>query len=392
MNPVIADLAKLRNLLDHGWQLSSVNMHSTSQSSWRTTIILKLDKQDLTLQSDDHDVFEFCIKQRVSFDESGEPAFRGIADLSRYHHEAFLFAHDYERLEKKAIQRLKAGQIRLEFSPDALIADFLKSRKWGDARFLPLKAQYFDILMMLVASGKRAADSGQRLQKQYPESVRYANRIDNLLRRAFDPFNDPIKNYLRFADIKRNEFAALSKKLIDQMAFNNDTFARLAKSGGIDGHIGLGYVIDMYRRYIDWATPLLKLVSDAVCIADGKAVPEVSMGITKRVEIIRQSSYSDIVDCVDPRIRHAASHGGISYDKDQGIVKFSGIDSDGNRKFDDFELSYAQTAKITRDFIRGFVPGIFSAFGMHQLLQLLMMTRSGDYLRLLLLIDNEAPA
>src|ERR1039457_6172754 len=191
MNPVIADLAKLRNLLDHGWQLSSVNMHSTSQSSWRTTIILKLGKQDLTLQSDDHEVFEFCIKQKVLFDESGEPAFRGIADLSRYHREAFLFAQDYERMQKNAVQRLKAGQIRLKFSPEALIAEFLKSRRWGDARFLPLKTEYFDILIVLLVSGKRAADSEQRLQKQYPESVRYANRIDNLLRKAFDPFIDP---------------------------------------------------------------------------------------------------------------------------------------------------------------------------------------------------------
>jgi hypothetical protein len=108
--------------------------------------------------------------------------------------------------------------------------------------------------------------------------------------------------------------------------------------------------------------------------------------------LIRQSSHSDVVDCVDPRIRNAASHAGVSFDKERGFVKFCGLDSDGNRRFDDFELSYAEAGRITGTFIRGFVFGIFSAFGMYQMYQLLMTIDSGEYKRLLLLIDNEAPA
>jgi hypothetical protein len=168
-----------------------------------------------------------------------------------------------------------------------------------------------------------------------------------LLRKAFDPLNDPIKNYLRFVDVNRADFAALTKQLLHEVEFNNDTFKRLATPYGVDGHIGLDHIINMYRRYIDWAVPLLKLVSDAACIADGKELPDVGLGVTKRVELIRQSSHSDIVDCVDPRIRHAASHAGVSFDKERGFVQFRGMDSDGNRKFDDFELSYAEAGRIT---------------------------------------------
>jgi hypothetical protein len=367
-------------------------MQCLSETSWRTTIVLKLAKRELALESDDDDVFGFCIKQRVLFDDNGEAAFRGIADLNRYHQEAFLFANGFEEMRKSAFERLRQGKIQLEFSPEALIAEFLKSRQWGEPRYLPLKNLYFDILMVLAVSGQRAAEAEKRLQQQYPESVRYANRIDFLLRKAFDPLKSPIKNYLRFAEINRNEFTEIAKKLSDQLAVNNDTFARLSNSGGIDGHIGLHYVIDMYRRYIDWATPLLKVISDAVCVAEGKEVPEVSLGITKRVELVQQSSYSDLVDCVDPRIRHAASHSGISYDKEQGIVKFSGLDCDGNRKFDDFELTYVETADKTRDFMRGFVPALLDAIGMHQVMQLMVTVMSGEYQRLLLLIDNESAA
>ena len=49
-------------------------------------------------------------------------------------------------------------------------------------------------------------------------------------------------------------------------------------------------------------------------------------------------------------------------------------------------------ADITRDFLRGFVRGFFCAFGMHRLLQLMLTIDSGKYKRLLLLIDNDAPA
>lgn len=212
------------------------------------------------------------------------------------------------------------------------------------------------------------------------------------MRKAFDPFNNPIKNYLRFADINRTDFFDLAHKLVDQIEFNNDAFARLSKSGSVDGHIGLQYVIGMYSRYLDWATPLLKVISDSVCVAEGKTVPEVGLGITRRVELIQRSPYSDLVDCVDPLIRHAASHNGISYVREQGIVRFCGLDSDGNRKFDDFELSYAQAADKTRDFMRGFVPGLIDGFAMHQVMQSIVTVLSGEYQQLLLLIDNEAAA
>ena len=109
--------------------------------------------------------------------------------------------------------------------------------------------------------------------------------------------------------------------------------------------------------------------------------------MTKRVDLIRRSSYADIVDCFDPRIRHAASHADISYDQDRGIVKFEGKGPD---TFDDFEMTYVEAAEKTRYFMRGFVPGLLGTIGMYQELQLAAMVQSGDYRKLLLLIDNEA--
>jgi hypothetical protein len=206
--------------------------------------------------------------------------------------------------------------------------------------------------------------------------------------KSFDPLNEPLRNYLIFADLNSQNFTDLTKKVLNEAAVNKDTFDRLAKDGSVEGHVGLHYVIDMYRRYAEAVRPLLKIVSEAVAIADGRDIPDPSLGMSKRVDLIRQSNYADIVDCFDPRIRHAASHAAISYDKERGFVMFEGAESGG---FDDFEMSYAYAAEKIRYFIRGFVPAILGTIGTYQELQLMAIVQSGDYRRLLLLIDNEAP-
>jgi len=59
-------------------------------------------------------------------------------------------------------------------------------------------------------------------------------------------------------------------------------------------------------------------------------LPDTTLGMTKRAELIRQSAYADIIDCFDPRIRHAASHNAISYDHGRGVVTIADVDGNGN--------------------------------------------------------------
>lgn len=111
--------------------------------------------------------------------------------------------------------------------------------------------------------------------------------------------------------------------------------------------------------------------------------------MSKRAEIIRQSAFSDVLDCFDPRIRHAASHNAISYDHEHGVVNFTDVDANGT-SLGTFALSYVEVSDKARAFMYGLVPGLLLAFGMRQQAQLMVTILSGEYLRLLLLIDNEA--
>lgn len=385
-----ANLEKLRSLLRAGWRFESISMQAQS-SSWRTTVVLKRGKALLTLESDEDEFFRYCIAQRRFLDENGDPMFRRVMDTGRYIDESKVFATEFDIQKKQSLERLKAGQIRLSFVPELLIADFLKSRNWGDPKYLPLKERYFDILTAIVWRGKDTPAAEQRFLAVFPEAKPYAHRVGDVLRAAFDPLKDPLKNYLRFADQSRKSFSDAAKKLIDESTFNNDMLARLSKDGSVEGQIGFRYLFDIYRRHTEWVIPLFKTFSDAVCVVEGKPPPIPSLGMTKRVELLKGTSYADIVDCFDPRIRHAASHNGISYDQNKGIITFDGMDSDGVRKFENFTLTYTEAADKTRSFVRGFIPGMLAAFGMYEQLILLTTITSGEYMRLLLLIGNEAP-
>jgi hypothetical protein len=72
-----------------------------------------------------------------------------------------------------ADQRGGTGQLRLSFVPELLIAEFLKSRKWGDPKYLPLKEQYFDILVAILWRGKDTPVAEQRFLAAFPDEVEH---------------------------------------------------------------------------------------------------------------------------------------------------------------------------------------------------------------------------
>jgi hypothetical protein len=282
-----ANLQKLRSLIKQEWQVEAITM-AHREGEWNSTVLLKHGKSELKLQSDDQEFAHFCLSTKEFFDIEGNRMFRQVADIGRYHNELEQLTIRFEEESKKAFERLKAGQIRLTFNAAGLIREFLQSRAWGDTKYLPLKNQYFDVLAAVLWESKKSADAEKRLFQVFPETERYATRITGVLMKSFDPLNEPLKNYLRFADLNNQDFTELSKKVLNEAAINKDIFDRLAKEGSVEGHIGLHYVIDMYRRYAEAVQPLLKIVGEAVAIADGKDLPAPSLGMSKRVELIQQ--------------------------------------------------------------------------------------------------------
>jgi hypothetical protein len=142
------------------------------KEEWKLAVVLKRGKGELTLQCDDQEFAHFCHSTKEFFDIKGNRMFRQVTDIGRYHNELKPLTSGFEEETKKAFERLKAGQIRLTFDPAALIRDFLQSRAWGDAKYLPLENHYFDVLAAVVWESKKAADAEKRLYQVFPEAER----------------------------------------------------------------------------------------------------------------------------------------------------------------------------------------------------------------------------
>jgi hypothetical protein len=395
LNPIKADLKKLRALVDSGWKIDSLEIRFLSQGAAfaevqpQTTVRLTRGEHQLALQSNDLDFFQFCSGLRPSLGERGIPGLRRYADLDRYYRELKDLTSEADRKLRDATHRCVSGYPARQSAPEVLVSKFLKSREWGSSAYLPLKDQYFDIQAMVWLSSRKALEAQERLQKRYPESKQYADRVDRLLSDAFGTGENPVQNYLRFTEAANLDFDEIAAKLLVEARQTDDLFRMLSSRGDIRGELGLPYLVDVYRRYAEWARPIIRVLSNAVCIAEGHPQPDPSLGLTKRCELIRRSGYSPIVDPLDPRIRNAASHNAVTYDHSRGIVQFIDVDAAGNR-LGQFELTYVEVSDKTRAFTDGLVPGLLTAFGMRQQALLLMTLFSGEYLSLILAIDNMA--
>jgi hypothetical protein len=397
MSPIQADLNKLRSLVDDdGWKIDSLEIRFLPQSPTpgdfrpQTTVRLGKDKRELVLQSEDSEFFRFCSALRQSLDEDGKPGFRRFTDLNRYHSELEQLTKDADAKRNEAVRRCMSGGQPPRSAPEPLIIEFLKSRQWGSPAYLQLKHGYFENQALTLLSSRKALEAQESLQKRYPASKVLADRVDRLLSDAFGDGENPVSSYLCFAESASLNLEEIAAKLLAEARQTGDLFRMLAtRTGGIRGDLGLPYLVDVYRRYAEWSRPLIKVLSNAVCRVEGNPQPDPSLGLTKRCELIRRSCYADIVESLDPRIRHAASHNAVKYDHSRGMVQFTDVDTNGNR-LSELELSYVEVSDKTQAFTQGLIPALLAAFGMRQQALLLMTVLSGEYLSLILLVDNMA--
>ena len=104
-----ANLQKLRSLINEEWQIEAITMQYQKQE-WKSTVVLKRGKSELTLQSDDQEFAHFCLSIKEFFDIEGNRMFRQAADIGRYDNELEPLTIRFEEESKKAFKRLKADR------------------------------------------------------------------------------------------------------------------------------------------------------------------------------------------------------------------------------------------------------------------------------------------
>jgi len=113
-------------------------------------------------------------------------------------------------------------------------------------------------------------------------------------------------------------------------------------------------------------------------------------GYEKRIELIRNSKYAGIVDCVDLDIRHSESHtANTTIDDDKGQIVLTRLLNDGSRAVVR-TYTYAQFTDMLMCMERGLLPAMLYEFGVVRFAILGTLMHSIEYVHLLLSIDNLA--
>jgi hypothetical protein len=359
---------------------------ATGTSSTSTTLVVTNGKETVRLESEEIDFCMYAMSLKDARDHSGTKILKPVANLSKYWHEMEWLARDAEIKRRKAILRLKDGKIQFEYSPKALVTKFLASREWESRKCTVLKRDHFEIQAFFLLEAKKLLDTQKDLYRKSSTSKIYCDAIDEILHKAFRTDVDCVNNYLKFQESLTSDIDDALVQAIAQRKIVEDLLCMLSARGTVPGDMGIPHLLDIYRRLSEALSPLVKVLSDAVCFIEGMPNPSPNLGFSRRCDIIKHSQYGDFLSCLDPAIRHSESHAATLIDIKKGKVYLTEI-VDGQR-CTMHEHSFKQVLEMTKDILNGLFPSLILTFSMHEFALLIVILLSTEYVDLLLCVDN----
>lgn len=391
-----ADLSKLKTMLSRGFRATGVevtfNPDPANPGAVRPHAVVSVEngKDVLRLESDDFDFSMYSLSLHAARDQAGTRQLRPIANSNRFWEEMEQLCRDADSKRLAAFKRIDSGAFRFDYNPQSLLTKFLASRDWGSSEFTPLKRDHFEIQAYFLRYVQQLLETKKQMHARKPATKQYEDIVDEILMKAFRTDVDFVNNYLRFHDLAKLDVEDAIVQASQQHKIVEDLIGMLAARGTVDGAVGIPHLLDIYRRLAESTVPFIRTISDAICIANGRPLPDTSLGYAKRCDIVRSSPYARLLDCLDPEIRHSESHTATKVDKPAGKVFLTEV-IDGRRTILR-EYTFKQVADMTRELQDALFPALLMAFYMHELVCILVILMSREYVELLLNIDNLAGA
>lgn len=321
-----ADLPKLNTLLSRGFRATGVQVTFNADPNNPGAVLphavvsVENGKDVLKRESDDFDFSMYSLSLKAARDQAGTRQLQPIADSNKYWDEMEQLCRDADAKREAAFKRLDSGAFRFDYNPQSLLTKFLASRDWGSPEFTPLKRDHFEIQAYFLRYAQQLLGTQKQMHARKPATQRYGEIVDDILRNAFRTDVDFVTNYLRFHDLAKLDVEDAIVQAAGQHKIVEDLVGMLAARGKVDGAVGIAHLLDIYRRLAESTVPFIRTLSDAICIADGRPVPDPLLGYAKRCEIVKASPYAQLLHCLDPEIRHSESHTATKIDKQAGKV------------------------------------------------------------------------
>lgn len=354
----------------------AVNVNLTKNSSART------------VTSASEDFRNFVLAMHPSLDVKGNVVLRRFADNNRYWKESEWLATVTLDAKNRLQQLLQSGT-KVDNKLKTLLLEFLKTRDWGAARFLPLKQQFFELQSVLLYETQRFLSIQQKTYANNPKAKPYGDLVEELLNALWQQDDSFTKRCIRFLSLVRFDIDDAIIRASEQRKHVDDLLGMLAKRTPMPGRQALPHLLDAYRRYCESLRPFVDVLSEAVCAVEHLPPISPNTGYKKRVALIKGTRFAGIVDCLDPDIRHSESHHGTVIDDPGGRVLLTEASNDGKRRTLG-EYTYWQISDMTLDLQNGLFLAVLTAFALHETGLLVTTLVSPEYVHALLSIDNLA--
>ena len=356
------------------------------EADWRALVKFDNDRKELELEVVGIEATMFALRLHTARNAKGRKALLPFAGHSDYWFELEALAKDSKRKLREALRELTTGDRKFDYNPMALMSEFLTLRQWHEEKFRKLKEDYFGIQAFNILLVKDAKSTQERMFTTKPSTRAYAEQIEEILNGGYGSVDGPVDGYLSFRRAMPEDSEAVIRRAWRQYELAEDLRNRLAVQKTVPGEIGIPHLMDNYRRLSEALVPFIRLMSDGVCVLEGRDRPQAGMGLTKRCQIVKNSKYADLLRCFDPMIRASESHAGTEILKDTGTVILTDW-STGFRRVTG-EYTFRAIVDMTRELVENLFPAMLISVHLHELYLLTLVLHSQDYLDLVLCLGN----
>lgn len=265
--------------------------------------------EKITFESFEKDVLLYGFSFHQIPNAVGDMEFVSIKDLEKYYLDVEFLIDSENKRRAAAFKKVSSGKFKPSYDPEKLVRKFLLSNKRTSKKFGKLKNDYYEISMYFLLRSKFAVDRDKKLKEERPKYARYSNLIDKLFSRVYRADENYIKNYLKYKNFIDLDLDDLAPRILDEKKHHNRSFKMLSNQGGMPFEEGIRYPLDIYRRYAELTTHFINAIRISIELLQGNSNPKSHKKFIENCEIIRKfEGYSELIECLDPRIRHSESH------------------------------------------------------------------------------------
>ena len=359
---------------------------SNEDAQWSAVVGFSNDREDLELEVVGVEATLFALRLHTKRNAKGGKALLPFVNSNDYWVQLETLAKDSKQKLQEALKGLTTGSIKFDCSFMKLVSEFLTSGRWHDGQFKKLKDNYFVIQAASLLIVKDRQHSQERMFKNKPGTRAYTKQIEDILNSGYGSAEGPVDSYLSFKRSMPGDTDAMIMRAWRQYELAEDLRNRLAIQGSVPGEIGVPHLMDNYRRLSEALVPFVRVVSDGICLLEGRERPQAGMGFTKRCQIIKKSKYHDLLRCLDPMIRASESHAGTEVHKNTGTVILADWSTGVPRVTG--EYTFRAIVDMTCELVENLFPAMLISVCLHELYLLTLVLHSQDYLDLVLCVDN----